>query len=103
MDTRSCVYWEYNRACTCIGRLLRDDEAKVRIAAAGKVTKFCSIVRPHVASQYILPFVKVSVFSNYSSQRMLLLVLMVQIFSISKECGYTTFLMKCQPFAGIVN
>jgi hypothetical protein len=29
--------------------------------------------------------------------------LMVQIFSISKECGYTTFLMKCQPFAGIVN
>ncbi len=85
------------------GRLLRDNEAEVRIAAAGKVTKFCSIVSPQVASQYILPCVKVSVLSNYSSQWMLLLVLMVQIFSASKECGYTAFLMRCQPFAGIVN
>jgi serine/threonine-protein phosphatase 2A regulatory subunit A len=39
-------------------RLLRDNEAEVRIAAAGKVTKFCDIVAPQVASQHILPCVK---------------------------------------------
>jgi serine/threonine-protein phosphatase 2A regulatory subunit A len=40
------------------GRLLRDNEAEVRIAAASKVTKFCAIVSPQVASQHILPCVK---------------------------------------------
>jgi serine/threonine-protein phosphatase 2A regulatory subunit A len=40
-------------------RLLRDNEAEVRIAAAGKVTKFCGIVSPQVAQQHILPCVKV--------------------------------------------
>lgn len=42
-------------------RLLRDNEAEVRIAAAGKVTKFCGIVTPQVAQQHILPCVKVGV------------------------------------------
>ena len=41
-------------------RLLRDNEAEVRIAAAGKVTKFCRILDPELAIQQILPFVKVS-------------------------------------------
>ncbi|XP_024174313.1 serine/threonine-protein phosphatase 2A 65 kDa regulatory subunit A beta isoform [Rosa chinensis] len=39
-------------------RLLRDNEAEVRIAAAGKVTKFCRILDPELAVQQILPFVK---------------------------------------------
>ena len=30
-------------------RLLRDNEAEVRIAAAGKVTKFCRILSPELA------------------------------------------------------
>lgn len=41
-------------------RLLRDNEAEVRIAAAGKVTKFCKILSPDLAIQHILPCVKVS-------------------------------------------
>ena len=40
-------------------RLLRDNEAEVRIAAAGKVTKFCRILSPDLAIQHILPCVKV--------------------------------------------
>lgn len=40
-------------------RLLRDNEAEVRIAAAGKVTKFCHILTPEIAIQHILPCVKV--------------------------------------------
>lgn len=40
-------------------RLLRDNEAEVRIAAAGKVTKFCRILNPELAIQHILPCVKV--------------------------------------------
>lgn len=40
-------------------RLLRDNEAEVRIAAAGKVTKFCRILNPHLAIQHIVPCVKV--------------------------------------------
>ena len=40
-------------------RLLRDNEAEVRIAAAGKVTKFCKIVSVPLAIQSILPCVKV--------------------------------------------
>lgn len=40
-------------------RLLRDNEAEVRIAAAGKVTKFCRILTPEHAIQNILPCVKV--------------------------------------------
>lgn len=40
-------------------RLLRDNEAEVRIAAAGKVTKFCKILSPELAIQHILPCVKV--------------------------------------------
>ena len=40
-------------------RLLRDNEAEVRIAAAGKVTKFCRILSPELAIQHILPCVKV--------------------------------------------
>ena len=40
-------------------RLLRDNEAEVRIAAAGKVTKFCRILSPEMAIQHILPCVKV--------------------------------------------
>uniref|UniRef100_A0A6N2MY84 Phosphatase PP2A regulatory subunit A/Splicing factor 3B subunit 1-like HEAT repeat domain-containing protein n=1 Tax=Salix viminalis TaxID=40686 RepID=A0A6N2MY84_SALVM len=39
-------------------RLLRDNEAEVRIAAAGKVTKFCRILSPEHAIQHILPCVK---------------------------------------------
>ena len=44
-------------------RLLRDNEAEVRIAAAGKVTKFCRILEPQLAIQHILPCVKVCIFS----------------------------------------
>jgi hypothetical protein len=40
-------------------RLLRDNEAEVRIAAAGKVTKFCRILNPELAIENILPCVKV--------------------------------------------
>lgn len=40
-------------------RLLRDNEAEVRIAAAGKVTKFCRILNSQLAIQHILPCVKV--------------------------------------------
>lgn len=40
-------------------RLLRDNEAEVRIAAAGKVTKFSRILNPELAIQHILPCVKV--------------------------------------------
>lgn len=40
-------------------RLLRDNEAEVRIAAAGKVTKFCRILNPQLSIQHILPCVKV--------------------------------------------
>ncbi|KAJ1415934.1 Short-chain dehydrogenase/reductase SDR [Sesbania bispinosa] len=36
-------------------RLLRDNEAEVRIAAAGKVTKFSRILNPELAIQHILP------------------------------------------------
>ena len=43
-------------------RLLRDNEAEVRIAAAGKVTKFCQILDPQLAIQHILPCVKVREF-----------------------------------------
>ncbi|MCI09083.1 serine/threonine-protein phosphatase 2A 65 kDa regulatory subunit A beta, partial [Trifolium medium] len=39
-------------------RLLRDNEAEVRIAAAGKVTKFCRILSSELAIQNILPCVK---------------------------------------------
>jgi serine/threonine-protein phosphatase 2A regulatory subunit A len=39
-------------------RLLCDNEAEVRIAAAGKVTKFCRILNPELAIQHILPCVK---------------------------------------------
>ncbi|RID45430.1 hypothetical protein BRARA_I02160 [Brassica rapa] len=39
-------------------RLLRDNEAEVRIAAAEKVTKFCRILNPELAIQHILPSVK---------------------------------------------
>jgi serine/threonine-protein phosphatase 2A regulatory subunit A len=45
-------------------RLLRDNEAEVRIAAAGKVTKFCRILNPELAIQHILPCVKVHVLTN---------------------------------------
>lgn len=40
-------------------RLLRDNEAEVRIASAGRVTKFCRILSPDIAIQHILPCVKV--------------------------------------------
>lgn len=40
-------------------KLLRDNEAEVRIAAAGKVTKFCQILDPKHAIEHILPCVKV--------------------------------------------
>jgi serine/threonine-protein phosphatase 2A regulatory subunit A len=49
-------------------RLLRDNEAEVRIAAAGKVAKFCDIVAPQVASQHILPCVKVCLPNAFSSE-----------------------------------
>ncbi|KAE8666074.1 Serine/threonine-protein phosphatase 2A 65 kDa regulatory subunit A beta isoform [Hibiscus syriacus] len=39
-------------------RFLRDNEAKVRIAAAGKVTKFSRILSPYLVNQHILPCVK---------------------------------------------
>lgn len=47
-------------------RLLRDNEAEVRIAAAGKVTKFCRILNPELAIQHILPCVKVLVLLKIS-------------------------------------
>lgn len=40
-------------------KLLCDNEAEVRIAAAGKVTKFCQILEPQLAIQHVLPCVKV--------------------------------------------
>ena len=46
-------------------RLLRDNEAEVRIAAAGKVTKFCRILNPELAIQHILPCVKVKMLMEY--------------------------------------
>ncbi|KAL5973971.1 hypothetical protein ACLOJK_030631 [Asimina triloba] len=39
-------------------RLLRDNEAEVRIAAAVIMTKFCRILNPQLAIQHILPCVK---------------------------------------------
>jgi hypothetical protein len=42
-------------------RLLRDNEAEVRIAAAGKVTKFSRILSSELAIQNILPCVKVCI------------------------------------------
>ena len=45
-------------------RLLRDNEAEVRIAAAGKVTKFCRILNPELAIEHILPCVKVCIFGK---------------------------------------
>ncbi|GKB52329.1 serine/threonine-protein phosphatase 2A 65 kDa regulatory subunit A beta isoform-like protein [Tanacetum coccineum] len=47
-------------------RLLRDNEAEVRIAAAGKVTKFSRILGLELAIQHILPCVKE--LSSYLSQ-----------------------------------
>uniref|UniRef100_A0A0D3CD66 Phosphatase PP2A regulatory subunit A/Splicing factor 3B subunit 1-like HEAT repeat domain-containing protein n=1 Tax=Brassica oleracea var. oleracea TaxID=109376 RepID=A0A0D3CD66_BRAOL len=41
-------------------RLLRDNEAEVRIAAAGKVTKFCQLLNPDLVIQHILRCVKYS-------------------------------------------
>lgn len=41
-------------------RLLRDNEAEVRIAAAGKATKFSQILSPELSLQHILPSVKVN-------------------------------------------
>ena len=63
-------FYIVHNACTCFWvvrtdlvpayvRLLRDNEAEVRIAAAGKVTKFCRILSPELAIQHILPCVKV--------------------------------------------
>ncbi|KAM0890370.1 hypothetical protein ACQ4PT_027159 [Festuca glaucescens] len=40
---------------TAYVRLLRDNEGEVRIAAAGKVTKFCRILTPQLAIEHILP------------------------------------------------
>lgn len=54
-------------------RLLRDNEAEVRIAAAGKVTKFCRILNAQVAIQHILPCVKVFSFVTYSEISLLYL------------------------------
>ncbi|GKA59744.1 serine/threonine-protein phosphatase 2A 65 kDa regulatory subunit A beta isoform [Tanacetum coccineum] len=56
--------------CEAVGpeptKLLRNNEAEVRIAAAGKVTKFSRILDPKLAIQHILPCVKE--LSSYSSQ-----------------------------------
>ena len=52
-------------------RLLRDNEAEVRIAAAGKVTKFCRILNPELAIQHILPCVKVYMLAKVLSFIML--------------------------------
>lgn len=46
-------------------RLLRDNEAEVRIAAAGKVTKFCRILDAELAVEHILPCVKVKLVDVY--------------------------------------
>lgn len=60
-------------------RLLRDNEAEVRIAAAGKVTKFCRILDPELAIQHILPCVKVhSTVQNLAG---------IVNFSLVTECG----------------
>lgn len=62
------IYVEYLINCNFISRtdlvpayvrLLRDNEAEVRIASAGRVTKFCRILSPDLAIQHILPCVKV--------------------------------------------
>lgn len=45
--------------------LLRDNEAEVRIAAAGKVTKFCRILNSELAIHNILPCVKVKMLMEY--------------------------------------
>jgi serine/threonine-protein phosphatase 2A regulatory subunit A len=45
-------------------RLLRDNEAELRITAAEKVTKFYCILSPELATQYILPCVKVHIHSK---------------------------------------
>lgn len=45
-------------------RLLQDNEAEVRIAAAGKVTKFCQLLNPELSIQHILPCVKVRTFTR---------------------------------------
>lgn len=47
-------------------RLLRDNEAEVRIAAAGKVTKFCRILDAELAIEHILPCVKVKLVASLS-------------------------------------
>jgi len=49
-------------------RLLRDNEAEVRIAAAGKVTKFCRLLNPELAIQHILPCVKVRLLKFYINE-----------------------------------
>ncbi|MFS7978091.1 putative armadillo-like helical protein [Helianthus anomalus] len=46
-------------------RLLRDNESEVRIAAAGKVTKFSRFLSLELVVQHILPRVKVVCFINY--------------------------------------
>ena len=58
-------------------RLLRDNEAEVRIAAAGKVTKFCRILSPELAIQHILPCVKVHIhtISNFKILQLTVLFL----------------------------
>lgn len=61
-------------------RLLRDNEAEVRIAAAGKVTKFSRILSPELAIQHILPCVKV--YSYLGSLIVLKFMIITQLQSI---------------------
>jgi len=58
-------------------RLLRDNEAEVRIAAAGKVTKFSRILNPELAIQHILPCVKV--YSYFGTLTVLEFMTIVQL------------------------
>lgn len=73
-------------------RLLRDNEAEVRIASAGKVTKFCTIVNPELSIQHILPYVKVtalpSVFLYHSMCVLQYLDLHMTILGLTSTCLY---------------
>lgn len=69
-------------------RLLRDNEAEVRIAAAGKVTKFCCILNPELAIQHILPCVKVSLNECYLRVFYLILIYLKKHVPFVRHVGF---------------
>lgn len=74
-------------------RLLRDNEAEVRIAAAGKVTEFCQILNPELAVQHILPTVKVRCLLVYAARHLL-----HTIIQVTYECKHEDALPLCVLF-----